>query len=115
MKKILGGAALAATLLAFLTGCAPRHYEEIHGKVLDRTAESNLTYIASADGILTPVVVKSYYLELEYRDSAGATVPLKLEVDEVAHASCWKGLNFERSEDGKVSCTVPGAENLDRS
>jgi len=99
-------------MLAVLTGCAPRHYEEIHGRVIDRTAESSLTYIASADGILIPIVVDSYYLQLEYRDSSGAAIPLKLEVDEVAHASCWKGLNFERVEDGTVSCTIPGAENL---
>lgn len=108
MKKILGATALAVTMLAVLTGCTPRHYEEIHGKVLDRTAETS-TELVSTGEILMPVQVTSYYLQVQYTGTVGETIPAKLEVNEVAYASCWKGLNFEQAEDGKVSCTVPGA------
>lgn len=108
MKKILGGTALAVTMLAVLTGCAHRQYEEIHGKVLERTAETSTELISTGE-ILMPVQVTSYYLNVEYADSSGAVVTGRLEVDEVAHAGCWKGLDFERLEDGSVICTVPGA------
>ena len=101
-------------MLAVLTGCAPRQYEEIHGKVLERTAETNTDLISTGE-ILMPVQVTSYYLNVEYTGTVGETIPAKIEVDEVAHASCWKGLNFKRAEDGSVSCTVPGAEGISLS
>lgn len=113
-KKILGGAVLTATLLAVLTGCAPRHYEEIHGKVLNRTTEDGVMLMSTGESMVA-VPTTDYYLLVHYRDSGGKDAYSNLQVSEVSYASCWKGLNFERSEDGTVSCTVPGAENLDKS